>query len=120
MSHPLARFGARGPRKVNPETLLTRQVRDVLRILMIPHRKVWGGPMSDKGLPDLIGTVPGTGRAFFCELKIPGNRPSPEQRTFLEEHKAAGALAFWADSVVGVVNALKEAGYTPAARLGLP
>lgn len=111
-------FGRRGPRKVNPETILTKQVREVLRLLKVPHRKVWGGPMSDKGIPDLIGTVPGSGRAFYCELKVPGNKPSDEQRAFLAEHAEAGALAFWAEDVKGVVRKLAEAGYEPAQRLG--
>lgn len=48
-----------GRRKTNPETIVTAGIRDMLRILRVPHFKHFGGPMSTPGVPDIIGTVPG-------------------------------------------------------------
>lgn len=118
MAFPRKAFGA-PKRKVNPETIITRQIREMLRILKIPHFKHWGGPFSEPGVPDLIGTLPGSGRGLFIEVKVPGNTPKPDQRAFLETYRAAGALAFWADDPKAVVRALAEAGYEPAKHLGI-
>lgn len=46
----------RGP---NPETELTNSIRGVLDMMHVPHFKHWSGPFSEKGVPDLIGTLPG-------------------------------------------------------------
>ena len=48
-----------GGRRENPETPITRQVREFLRLLRIPHLKHWGGPMSEPGVSDIIGALPG-------------------------------------------------------------
>lgn len=50
------RKSARGE---NPETLVKRAIRDMLRLLRIPVMNHFGGPMSERGVSDLIGTVPG-------------------------------------------------------------
>lgn len=103
-------------RKANPETVLTKEVRNVLHLLKIPNFKHFGGPMSERGVSDIIGTIPGSGRALFLELKAPSKMPRPDQIAFIVHMKAAGALAFWADSVAAVVERLAEAGYEPAKR----
>jgi hypothetical protein len=51
------------------------------------------------GFPDLVGVIPGPGRAIFIEVKSPGKKPTGLQMAFLERRRAEGALAFWADSV---------------------
>lgn len=104
---------------MNPETPITRSIREILRILRIPHFKHFGGPMSEPGVSDLVGTIPGSGRALYIEVKVPGKEPRPEQRDFLQRHKDAGALAFWATSANDVVRRLAEEGYEPAKRIGL-
>jgi len=52
------RFGKGGKRE-NPETAITHQIRGLLRTMRVPHFKHFGGPMSERGVPDLIGTLPG-------------------------------------------------------------
>ena len=51
------------------------------------------------GFPDLMGVIPPNGRALFIEVKRPGQKPRPNQTDFLERFRAAGCVAFWADSV---------------------
>lgn len=54
--------------------------------------------LGTKGEADIWGILR-SGRHFECEVKIPGKEPSDEQRAWLEDCKAAGALAFWTDSL---------------------
>ena len=125
----------RGPKKrkrVNPETILTGQIRELMKLMRIPHEKHWGGPMSPKGIPDLISTLPGPseskradghiikhpgGRAFWCELKTPGKKPTDEQFDFLEKMKTAGALSFWCDNPNDFIAQLAAAKFEPAMRI---
>ncbi len=46
-------------RRENPETGITRQIRDLLRLMSVPHIKHFGGPLSERGVSDIIGTLPG-------------------------------------------------------------
>ncbi len=46
----------RGP---NPETPVTGQIRAILDMMRVAHFKHWSGPFSEKGVPDLIGVIPG-------------------------------------------------------------
>lgn len=100
------------PAKVREADVLA-QIRAMLRQLRIPHWKNWGGPMGERGVPDLIGTIPG-GRMLLIEVKGPEGRPTPEQLAFLERHAGAGAVAFVAREPMGVVRELAAAGYEPA------
>lgn len=99
-------------RRENPETPVTREIRGILRQLGVPHIKHWGGPFSEKGVSDLIGTVPGgpqKGRAFYCEVKVPGKSATAEQAAFLAEHEAAGALCMVGTNGYAVIRALAGA-----------
>ena len=108
-----------GGRRVNPETIVTRQVRELLRIMRVPHYKNWGGPMGEKGVSDIIGVLPPSGRAFFCELKAGRGKPTPEQEAFIERMSSAGALAFVAWGPDDLLRELRAAGYEPAFRISL-
>lgn len=58
------------------------------------------------GTPDLIGSV--DGRFLALEVKLPGRRPTPEQRARLQEIRDHGGIAevvHSVDEAVGVVNA---------------
>jgi hypothetical protein len=105
--------GARGR---NPESLITDQIRNTLRLLKIAHWKNAAAPFGEKGIPDIIGVIPG-GRSIMIEVKTPKGVVSPEQSLFLEKYQTAGALVFVARSPEDVVNALSEAGYGPAQRI---
>lgn len=116
-------------KRKNPETIITGQIRELLKLMHIPHEKHWGGPMSAKGIPDLISTLPGAseskaedgtvvkhprGRALWCEVKVPGKKPTPEQYEFLDKMEAAGALSFWCDSPKEFIAHLADAKFEPA------
>ena len=107
-----------------PERAVERAIRDAFRL---KHRimlfKTDAGAagfrsgMSEgargySGLPagfsDLLGVVPGSGRAIFIEVKAPGNRPTSLQLEFLARRRAEGALAFWADSVDSALAQFEE------------
>lgn len=151
-----------GGRGENPETPITRAIRDMLDLLRIPHFKHASGQFSAKGVPDIIGTIAGRvlpaitneadawalaksikgsetsdpaeatiilarrvvelearGSAMWCEVKVPGKGPRPEQEDFLARHKAAGGLAFVAHDAREVVAALSAFGYQPAQRMAV-
>lgn len=99
------------------ETEITAQIRNILSLLKVPHFKHFGGPMAQRGVSDIIGTIPPNGRALFIEVKKPGGAVSPEQQEFLDKHSSAGALAFIARSPQEVVEILSSAGYEPAQRV---
>ncbi len=61
------------------------------------------------GFPDLIGAIPGNGRMVVIEVKRPGNIPTENQQHYLAVFKAAGAVAFWADSVEAALRQFEEA-----------
>jgi len=116
------RFGARIPRRKNPETAITRQIRELLKLMRVPHFKHWGGPMGEKGIPDIIGTLPGEtgrGRGLFIEVKTPRGSVQVEQDEFLARMRNAGAVAFVARGPSDLISKLKAAGFEPAARIGL-
>lgn len=62
----------------------------------VKWRKLHGSAMQS-GLPDLLIVL--RGLAVFCEVKRPGQKPTPLQAHQLQEWQAAGAVAFWADSL---------------------
>lgn len=62
-----------------------------------------------EGFPDLMGVVPGSGRALFVEVKRPGCNPRANQTAFLAWLTSMGAVAFWADSVDSALAQFDEA-----------
>lgn len=87
------------------EKEITQQIRQVLKLCRIKHWKAWGGPMSEKGIPDIIGILPG-GRFLGIEIKRPGGRVSPEQAKWIQNINDSGGIAFVAYSVDEVVDRL--------------
>lgn len=57
--------------------------------------------VCNPGGSDLIGLAPG-GRFLAIEVKVPGQRPTPEQQRFIDAVKAAGGVA-------GVARTVEEA-----------
>jgi hypothetical protein len=69
------------------------------------HTKVHGGPMSDAGVPDIVGVY--RGRGFALEVKAPGRYASAAQRRELERVEAAGGIAAVVRSVEDAVRAIE-------------
>ncbi len=96
---------------------VTRSIRKYLRMRGIPHFKHWSGPMSEKGISDIIGTIPGSGKGLYIEVKVPGwTPPGPgtrayhhylDQKNFLDEMNRANGVAFFACSVEEVALKLQ-------------
>jgi hypothetical protein len=91
------------------EADITRAIKDYLNLKGIFHFKHWGGPIGEKGIPDIIGVLPG-GRALYIEIKSAKGRCSHEQVIFLMNAEKSGALAFVAHSLDNVIEKLKEVG----------
>lgn len=67
--------------------------------------KYHGSVYGVKGHSDLYGVLPG-GRAFFLEVKRPGQAPQPWQTAFLAQAEKHGAVTGWCDSLDGAKRTL--------------
>ncbi len=61
---------------------------------------------NKRGMADLWLIV--QGRHIECEIKAPGKKPSDEQMAWLGECAAAGAVAFWCDSLDGFIAEMRS------------
>ena len=66
---------------------------------------IWQGPMSVKGISDLL--VCHRGRFIAIEVKRPGQRATREQLRFLERVEDAGGLGLVATSAEEVIRRLE-------------
>lgn len=120
-----ARLDARSKRKVKgpgPERIVQKAIQQAFkakhRIVLI-HIDAGGAGMRGAGgtgytgipagFPDLLGVVPGSGRALFIEVKAPGKKPTETQLQMLSLLRTRGAIAYWADSVESALNQFLEA-----------
>jgi hypothetical protein len=104
---------------MNEETQLQRAIHEALA--RIPGVLVWrcnsGGSRVKFGLRDIKGSVKGTpdlvgavnGRLLLLEVKLPGKKPTKEQRERLEEARSNGAIAEVVRSVDEAVWTVKQA-----------
>ena len=93
------------------EQHIQKQILDYLRLRGIPRykhqnfglRKPDGGyiPTHTRGVSDIIGCIPKTGRFLAIEVK-----PTGEQQQFIDTINEAGGLAFVARSVEDVASIL--------------
>jgi len=90
---------------MDSEKEITRGIRHLLRTHGIFHYKAWQGAMSQKGVADIIGVLPG-GQALAIEVKTKRGRLSEYQQAFLERFRQAGGVAFVARSPGDVVREL--------------
>lgn len=63
-------------------------------------------PTHTRGVSDIIGCLPPSGRMLCIEVKRPGGKPTLEQQNFLDTINRAGGLAFVAHSVEEVEEKL--------------
>jgi len=100
-----------------PESQLQAACLGVFRaygILAWPMNREKGGRnravhVGFKGLLDLGGVIPGSGRAIFVEVKRPGVVPSPHQVAALRMLAQAGAFVCLVHDVKEAQDAAKEA-----------
>lgn len=55
------------------------------------------------GAADVWGHRP-DGRAFYVEVKMPGETPRQNQRDFIQAMKNSGAIAGWCTSIKGAID----------------
>ena len=105
-----------------PETALIRVLMDYLHLHKIPcwrqnttgtrrrdqaGREFWV-PSPCRGVSDILGCLPPTGRLLAVEAKVKPNRPSDDQEAFLANVQAAGGLAIVAYTLDDLIGALDQ------------
>jgi len=60
-----------------------------------------------KGMPDILGIISG-GLFLTIEVKIGYNKPTPEQKEFLDKIRSMGGIAMWVTSLDEVIENLKD------------
>jgi hypothetical protein len=63
-----------------------------------PRRGVFRRFSGRKGVSDILAVLPG-GKFLAIECKMPGKKPSPEQREFFDEVTAQGGVGIWVTSL---------------------
>jgi hypothetical protein len=91
-------------RKNINESDITKAIRNLLDTLGIFHWKNFGGPMGQKGVPDILGSF--NGRLMGIEVKTVTGKLSDAQERFIQNINAAGGIAFVARSVDDVIENL--------------
>lgn len=86
------------------EADITKAIRDVLKACNIWHFKHWSGPLSLKGISDIIGMI--NGRFFAIEIKTRKGAFQAGQEEFLRSVNRAGGIGIVARSVDDVIEAL--------------
>lgn len=109
-------------KKASPEKLVQKAIQQAFKLkhqIVLIHIDAGAAGMRaggaggysgiPAGFPDLLGVVPGSGRALFIEVKAAGCKPTELQTRMLALLKAKGAVAFWADSVDSALSQFQEA-----------
>lgn len=87
------------------EKKIKKQILDYLKKEKVFHWTAWQGPMSTKGISDILGALPG-GRLLAIEVKMPGKKPTALQQRFIDAVNRAGGLAIVARCVDDVAVAI--------------
>lgn len=73
------------------------------------NRKVFRkNPALKKGVSDILGVIPGSGRLLAIEVKIGSDKLSPEQHLFLNDVRDRNGSAFVAKTYDGFLESLTE------------
>lgn len=86
------------------EKEITKAIRSCLKSLGIFHWKNFGGPMSQKGVSDILGIW--QGKLLSIEVKVPYRKPTPDQQLFIDRVNREGGLAFVAYGINDVISQL--------------
>lgn len=102
---------------MNPETVLQNKILVALcsnGCIARNHTvgNFWTGyggrvNVGKHGEADIMGHRISDGRALYIEVKLPGERPRPDQQKFLDAMAQTGALAGCAHSVEEALNIVK-------------
>jgi hypothetical protein len=86
----------------------------ILRFLDLKRIESWpthNGPFMPlkrcRGIPDIMGMLPGNARTLGIEVKVPGEKPTPQQQAWLDKINKSGGVAFFASSVEEVATKLQ-------------
>lgn len=107
--------------KVIRDGLVACRIPNWLILARVPCAKcgTWSAEPPDKGISDIAGIVPpdlfdipsAWGRPLFIEVKRPkGGREGLEQKSFIDERRKHGAIAFFARGWDDVAENLTKAG----------
>lgn len=111
----------KGRRGGNPETALQNAILDwaklhprEIRLVRVQCGKAFGfggGVMmlAPEGTADLLGWAHGPGKFVAVEVKLPGEKPTPEQVEFLSAVLAGGGWAFVASDVEAFAREFRAA-----------
>ena len=91
------------------EAVITRQIRQYLKIAGILHWKQHQGLGSTPGIPDIIGCLP-DGRMLAIEVKRPNGKLSPHQVKWTRWLTDNGAMVIIARDLADVINAIEANG----------
>lgn len=86
------------------EKEITHGIRNLLKTFRIFHWKNFGGPMGEKGVPDILGIY--QGKFLGIEVKTPAGKLSDHQSRFLQNINAAGGIGFVARNLEDVIEKL--------------
>lgn len=86
------------------EKEITHGIRNLLKTFRIFHWKNFGGPMGEKGVPDILGIY--QGKFLGIEVKTPAGKLSDHQSRFLQNINDAGGIGFVARDVQTVIDKL--------------
>lgn len=85
-----------GPGKIKNEAQFQRALRGSMKAMFGPPlfvQKTHGNQYTGSGVADLIGHL--GGKFFGLELKMLGNRPSPDQYRWMKKQLDAGGFGWW-------------------------
>ncbi len=85
---------------------LLSSIRSMLRIVGYDHYKNFGGPIGEKGLPDITAMEPKTGRYVGIEVKAEGDSLRPDQIKWRNRILRAGGIFIEARSLDDVIDGL--------------
>ena len=88
------------------EAEITKEIRYYLNTMNIWHYKNWSGPMSPRGIPDIIGIY--RGKFLAVEIKKPRGKLTELQQIFLDRVKNEGGLSVCVHSCEELADFLEK------------
>ncbi len=93
---------------MTPEGRVKEEIKKVLKEFGVWFYMPVPSPMGRAGIPDFMGVTPWDGKALGIEAKAPKGKPTENQKRFIQEMTAAGALAMVAWGADEVREALRD------------